>query len=187
MAKLNRVSIIGHVGADIELRKTNTNGVPVCNLRVAVNDSWKDKTTGDKREKTTWFTVVCYRGLAETVAKFMTSGKQVYVEGRLETREYMGKATDQAGTPIMYNPETPVMVRKFATEIIATDVQFLGKKPSDTAYAADGSAAAAQPAAGTFVPAPGAAATPVATTNAQATDVAGTFVKPVEVQMPDGV
>ena len=185
MAKLNRTTIIGHIGTDIELRKTNLNGVSVCNLRVAVNESWTDKASGTKKEKTEWYSVVCYRGLAETVAKYMGKGKQVYVEGRMETREYMGKGTDKDGNPIMYDPNTPVMVRKFATELIATDVQFLGKKPGDNAYAPNGAAAASQPAAGTFVPAPGTVVAP--TTNADATNVAGTFVQPVSVNAPEGV
>jgi single-strand DNA-binding protein len=154
-------------------------------MRVAVNEEWTDKTSGDKRKKTEWFTVVCYRGLAETVAKYMTTGKQVFVEGRLETREYMGKGTDKDGNAIMYDPNTPVMVKKYKTEIIATDVQFLGKKGDTNAYAADGSEVA-QPSAGTFVPAPNAAAaTP--TVAADATDVAGTFVQPVSVNAPEGV
>lgn len=184
MAKLNRQEIIGHVGGDVVLRKTNTNGVPVCNIRVAVNESWTDKASGEKREKTQWFTVVCYRALAETVAKYVVSGKQVWVEGRMESRPYMGKATDEAGNPIMYNPETPVMVRKYAWELVASDVQFLGKKMGDNAYAADGAAAPA-PAAGAFVPPP--AAAPAAATPAAATDADGGFVQPSTINAPEGV
>lgn len=185
MPRLNKTAIIGHLGTPVELRKTNTNQVSVCNLRVGVNEDYKDKA-GTKHERTEWFTVVCYRGLAETCAKVLTTGKQVYVEGRIQTREYMGKATDAEGNPIMYDANTPVMVRKFATEIIANDVQFLGKKDAQNAYAADGSAAdVSQPAAGTFVPNPSVSPTDVQ--DASTVDAAGTFVQPEELQAPEGV
>jgi len=128
MASLNKATLIGHIGADPELKMTNTNGVPVVNLRVATNEGWTD-AQGQKHENTTWHTVVCYRNLAQVVAQYMKKGRQVYVEGRLQTREYLGKAIDANGNEIKYPDGSNVMVKKYATEIVAWNVQFLGANP----------------------------------------------------------
>ena len=169
MASLNKVSLIGHIGADPELKLTTTNNVPVVNLRIATNEGWTDENNV-KHEATTWHTVVCFRGLAQTVAQYMKKGRQVYVEGRLQTREYMGKAVDANNQPIMYGNGQPVMVKKYTTEIVAYNVQFLGANPMN-AYNAGMQAAMAGTGvaapAGTVVAAPG---------NPNA--VAATFVQP---------
>lgn len=133
MASLNRVELIGHIGQDPQLKQTTANSVPVVNLRIATNEAWTDQQ-GQRQERTTWHTVVCFKRLAEVVAQYMSKGRQVYVEGRLQTREYMGKATNEQGQPIAYGDGQPVMVKKYATEIVATNVQFLGKNPNSTAY-----------------------------------------------------
>ena len=171
MAKLNKVSIIGHIGVKPVLNHTTTNQVPVCNLSIAVNDSWKDKITGEKKEKTTWMNVVCYRTLAELVVAHLDKGRQVWIEGRLDIRKFAGKVNYAAnGQPIVDGAGNPIMAERYATEIIATDVQFLGKNPNAQAYpAAAGTAPAALPAA-----APVVAGTPGA--------VASTFVQPVTTE-----
>ena len=133
MASLNKVQLIGHLGTDPELKNTNTNGVPVVNLRVATNEGWTDQQ-GQKHESTTWHTVVCFKKLAQTVSQYMSKGRQVYVEGRIQTREYMGQAKDEAGNVIMMTNGQPLMVKKYATEIVAFNVQFLGKNPNAQAY-----------------------------------------------------
>jgi len=182
-AKLNKVSIIGNLGKDVVLNKTNTSGKAVCNIRVAVNDSWKDKTTGQKMEKTEWFTVVCWNALAENVAQYTRSGSQVYVEGRLQTgRPYMSKAIGQDGKYVLDVNGANFMVQKTDMEIIATNVQFLDKKPEDTAYAATGQAvapAAAPVQAAPVAPAPVVAAAPTAPVVVATPEaVSGTFVQP---------
>lgn len=179
----NKVIIEGHLGSKPELKTTTTNGVQVCNLSVCTNESWTDKVTGQKKEKKEWHNVVCFKGLAGTVAAHMDKGRQVLVEGRLQTREYMGKATNADGSPIMLSTGQQLMVRKFTTEIVASNVQFLGKNPNSQAYPAgsvvQAVGAVAPPAAPVFIVAPPAqsAVAPVVAANPQT--VAGTFVQPI--------
>lgn len=75
--------IVGNVGKDPELRH-NSQGAAVCELSIAVNEKWADRGSGDKREKTTWFRVTCWRQLAENAAQYVTKGKQVMVVGTIE-------------------------------------------------------------------------------------------------------
>lgn len=186
MANLNKVQLIGHLGADPELKYTNTNNVPVVNLRVATNEGWTDQQ-GQKHENTTWHTVVCFKKLAQTVAQYMQKGRQVYIEGRLQVRPYMGQARDGNNQPVLMTNGQPLMVLKYATEIVAFNVQFLGKNPNATAYPqanvavnpAGNVANVANPAT-QFVTAP---ATPVAPAPAPA----DTTVAPVTVNPPAGV
>lgn len=90
MASLNKVTLIGNLGADPETRYT-TNGDAICNIRLATTDTWNDKTTGEKRESTEWHRVVFYRKLAETANQFLRKGSQIYVEGRIKTRKWQDK------------------------------------------------------------------------------------------------
>jgi single-strand DNA-binding protein len=93
MASLNRVTIIGHLGKDPEVRSFQ-NGGRVCNLSVATSERWKDKTTGEQKEKTEWHRVVVLsEGLIGVAEKFLKKGAQVYLEGQLETRKF----TDSSG------------------------------------------------------------------------------------------
>lgn len=179
----NLVVIEGYLGSKPVLNITTTNQVPVCNLRVATNEGWTD-AQGQKQTKTEWHTVVCFKGLAQTVAAHMDKGRQVLIQGRLQTREYMGKAVDGNGQPVMLSDGTQLMVKKYTTEIVASNVQFLGKNPNSNAYPA-GTAVQAAPAAApaTFVVAPAAApavapAAPVVAADANA--VQGTFVQPID-------
>ena len=201
MATLNTTTIIGHLGGNPELRKTNTTGKSVCNFSVGVNDSWKDKVSGVKQERTTWFRVVCWAGLAEVVAANMTIGKQVYVEGRIEEEQYQIQHKDPVSGQVMfYANGQPIMETHKGWKLIARDVQFLGKKDAANAYVAPPVAAvaaapiaaapiAAAPAVTFIQPAPAVAAAPVAAAPvvaapvvaADANAVAGTFVPPVVV------
>ena len=113
MAGVNKSIIIGNLGRDPELRHTN-GGKAVCNLAVAT--SYKPK---DGEEQTEWHRVTVWGNQAEDCGKFLEKGRQVYVEGRLQTRKY----TDKQG------------VEKYATEIVAERVQFLGGKPKPNEFA----------------------------------------------------
>ena len=110
MASLNRVMIIGNVGSEPEMRFT-PNGTPVTSFSVAVNERFK---SGEEwQEKTEWFHIVAWQKLAETCNQFLTKGKQIYIEGKLQTRSWEGDGQ-----------------KKYRTEIIASKVLFLGKKPN---------------------------------------------------------
>lgn len=90
---INKVIIVGNLGADPEVR-TFSNGGKVCNLRIATSESWKDKNTGERKEKTEWHSVAIFsEGLAGVAEKYLRKGSKVYIEGKLQTRKWQ----DQSG------------------------------------------------------------------------------------------
>ncbi|MDL2268819.1 single-stranded DNA-binding protein [Desulfosarcina sp. OttesenSCG-928-G17] len=90
MAGINKVILVGNLGQDPEIRYT-ADGRPVANFSLATTDTWKDKATGERREKTEWHRVVIFGALAEVCGKYLSKGRQVYVEGRLQTRKWQGQ------------------------------------------------------------------------------------------------
>ena len=90
---VNKVILVGNLGADPEVRQTQ-DGRPIVNLRVATSDSWKDKNTGERRERTEWHRVVIFsEGLARVAEQYLRKGSKVYLEGQLQTRKWQ----DQSG------------------------------------------------------------------------------------------
>ncbi|MGF1623009.1 MAG: single-stranded DNA-binding protein [Rhodomicrobiaceae bacterium] len=90
---VNKVILVGNLGADPEIRRTQ-DGRPICNINVATSDSWRDKTTGERREKTEWHRVVIFsEGLCKVAEQYLRKGSKVYVEGQLQTRKWQ----DQSG------------------------------------------------------------------------------------------
>jgi single-strand DNA-binding protein len=106
---VNKVILLGHLGADPEVRYTQ-GGTAVANLRIATNESYNDKTSGERVEKTEWHRVVAWGKLAEIVGQYLKKGRQVYIEGSLQTRQYQ----DQQGNT------------RYSTEIKANDLVMLG-------------------------------------------------------------
>jgi len=90
MAGVNKVILVGHLGKDPEVRYT-PDGRGVCNFTMATTETWKDKNTGEKREKTEWHRVVVFGKLAEICGEYLSKGKQVYIEGKLQTRKWQGQ------------------------------------------------------------------------------------------------
>ncbi|MEO8590219.1 MAG: single-stranded DNA-binding protein [Flavobacteriales bacterium] len=90
MAGVNKVILIGNLGADPEVRHLQ-NGASVANFRIATTETYKDKNTGEKREQTEWHNIVAWRGLAEITEKYVRKGSKVYVEGKLRTRKWQDK------------------------------------------------------------------------------------------------
>lgn len=113
MASVNKVILVGNLGADPELRYS-TNGDAVANVRLATTDNWKDKATGEKKEATEWHRVVFYRKLAEIVGQYLKKGSQIYLEGKIKTRKWQDKDGQD----------------RYTTEIEATEMQMLGGKQS---------------------------------------------------------
>lgn len=111
MASVNKVIIVGNLGRDPETRYM-PNGEAVTNIAVATTESWKDKSSGEKKEMTEWHRITFYRKLAEIAGQYLKKGSQVYVEGRLQTRKW----TDKDG------------VERYTTEIIADTMQMLGSR-----------------------------------------------------------
>jgi len=106
---VNKVILVGNLGQDPEV-KYMPSGQAVCNISIATTDSWSDKASGEKQERTEWHRVVFFRRLAEIAGEYLRKGSQVYIEGRLQTRKWQ----DQSGAD------------KYTTEIIANEMQMLG-------------------------------------------------------------
>ena len=88
---VNKVILVGNLGADPEIRRL-TDGRPVANLRLATSESWKDKATGEKREKTEWHRIVCFNeGLCRVIEQYLKKGAKIYIEGQLQTRKWQDK------------------------------------------------------------------------------------------------
>ena len=183
----NIVIIEGHLGADVELKNTTTNGVAVTNIRVATNRKFTNKQN-QLVEETTWHNVVCWDKLAVTVAQFMHKGSHVLVEGRLQSREFIGQVKYENGQVVVDGAGQPIMVKRYTTEIVARRVTFLDKKPGTAVYPQAAGVAVAVPAV-----APVVAGTPaaVASTFVQAAPatapVAEEVIQPVLVVPPPGV
>jgi single-strand DNA-binding protein len=109
MAGVNKAIIIGRLGRDPETKYTS-DGTAITNFSVATSEEWKDKHSGEKKEKTEWHRIVAYRKLAEICSEYLAKGRQVYIEGRIQTREW----EDNNGN------------KRTVTEIVASDVRFLG-------------------------------------------------------------
>ena len=100
MAGVNKVIILGRLGADPELR-SSPSGVTTCNLSIATSINWTDKNSGDKKEKTEWHRVVFFWRPAEVIDQYMKKGQQLYVEGRLETSKYEKDGIERFSTNII--------------------------------------------------------------------------------------
>jgi single-strand DNA-binding protein len=110
MASLNKVLLIGNLGKDPETRFM-PNGNAVCNFSIATTESWKDKQSGQKQEKTEWHNISMYGRLAEIAGQYLKKGSSVYIEGRLQTRKWQDKQTG---------------ADRYTTEIIADEMKMLG-------------------------------------------------------------
>lgn len=98
---VNKVILIGNLGADPEVRSLPSGG-KVVNLRIATSDSWRDKTTGERREKTEWHRVVIFsEGLTRVAEQYLRKGSKVYIEGALQTRKWEKEGVDQYSTEIV--------------------------------------------------------------------------------------
>ena len=111
MSGVNKVILVGRLGKDPEVRNLE-NGATVANFTMATSESYKDKTTGDKKEVTEWHNIVVWRSLAEIAAKYLHKGDLVYIEGKLRTRSW-----EKEG------------VTRYTTEIVGDSLTMLGSKP----------------------------------------------------------
>ena len=111
MASVNKVTLIGNLGRDPEVRYAPS-GAAICTVAIATSRNWKDKTSGERHEETEWHRVVFFDRLAEIAGEYLKKGKSVYIEGRLQTRKW----TDKDG------------VEKYTTEIIAYEMTMLGSR-----------------------------------------------------------
>ena len=110
MSSLNMVQIIGNLGQDPDVRSFN-NGGKVCNLSIATSETWKDKNTGEKREKTEWHRVAIFNeGLVRVAEQYLRKGSKVYIQGKLETRKWQDQSgQDRYSTEIVLKPFNGVL------------------------------------------------------------------------------
>ncbi len=114
MSGINKVIIVGRLGTDPEIRYTQQ-GSAVANFSVATSETWVDKANGSKQEKTEWHRIVVWGKTAELCSQYLQKGRQVYLEGKLQTRQW----DDKEG------------VKRYTTEIVAQTVQFLGGRTDE--------------------------------------------------------
>ena len=119
---VNKVILVGTLGADPELRQTNS-GSSVCNMRIATNDWRRDSATNERVETTEWHNIVLFKRLAEVAERYLKKGSQVYIEGKLRTRKWQ----DREGN------------NRYSTEVITNDMQLLGARSGSGSggYASD--------------------------------------------------
>lgn len=106
---VNKVTLIGTLGHDPEVKYMPSGGA-VANISIATNEEWKDKQSGEKKERTEWHNLVFYQRLAEIVGEYLTKGSQIYVEGKLHTRKWQDKSGND----------------RYTTEIVVAEMQMLG-------------------------------------------------------------
>lgn len=111
---VNKVILIGNIGQDPEVRFMPS-GAPVCNLRLATTDSWMDRQSGQRQERTEWHSVVLFNKLAEIAQQYVKKGSRLYIEGRLQTRQWQGQDGQN----------------RYSTEIVANDMQMLDSRGSN--------------------------------------------------------
>ena len=127
---VNKAIIVGNLGRDPEVRYT-ANGNAISNITVATTESWKDKQSGERQEKTEWHRVVFFGRLAEIAGEYLKKGAQVYIEGRLQTRKWEDKSGQE----------------RYTTEIVASEMQMLGSRGGGTSGVPDDDYSGAAPSA----------------------------------------
>ena len=111
---LNKVQLIGNLGADPEIRRMNS-GDPIVNLRIATSETWRDKDSGEKKERTFWHQVVIFNeGLAKVAEQYLKKGSKVYIEGQLQTRKWQDQSGQEKYT-------TEVVLQRFRGELTLLD------------------------------------------------------------------
>lgn len=126
---VNKVILVGNLGADPEV-KYMPNGNAVANVTLATSESWKDKQSGEQKDKTEWHRVVFFRRLAEIAGEYLKKGSQIYIEGKLQTRKWQDKNGND----------------RYTTEIIANEMQMLGGRGGGSADFGTASSSSAAPA-----------------------------------------
>lgn len=114
MSSLNKVTLIGNLGKDPEIRTTG-DGKEIANFSIATRETWKDKTTGEKKDKTEWHRVVCFNeGLTRVIKSYVKKGSKIYIEGQLQTRKW----TNQEGQEVY---TTEVILQNYNSSLILLD------------------------------------------------------------------
>lgn len=111
MSGVNKVILVGNLGRDPEVRYSPDGGA-IANITVATSETWKDKNTGEQKEKTEWHRIVAFRRLAEIIGEYLKKGSKVYIEGKLQTRKWQHKDGND----------------RYTTEVVANEMQMLDSR-----------------------------------------------------------
>ncbi|UVK37137.1 single-stranded DNA-binding protein [Mesorhizobium sp. AR10] len=132
---INKVILVGNLGADPEIRRLNS-GEPVVNIRIATSESWRDKNSGERKEKTEWHNVVIFNDqIAKVAEQYLKKGMKVYVEGQLQTRKWQDQTGNERYT-------TEVVLQKFRGELQMLDARGQGEGGQVGGYSGAGGGAA---------------------------------------------
>lgn len=175
MAGINKVILVGNLGKDPEVRYLE-GGTAVANFPIATSETYKDRTTGEKKTNTEWHNIVLWRGLAEIAEKYLKKGAQVYIEGKLKTRQWQDKEGNN----------------RYSTEVVGDNMQMLGSRDQNqgqaTAAPVTNTATAEPVIASPIAATPEPAVTPVAAApepiETEAAPVAETVEAPVTTPEP---
>lgn len=115
MAGINKVILVGNLGKDPEVRYLE-GGTAVANFPIATSETYKDRTSGEKKTNTEWHNIVLWRGLAEIAEKYLKKGSQIYLEGKLRTRQWQDKEGNN----------------RYTTEVVGDNLQMLGRKDDNS-------------------------------------------------------
>ena len=138
MAGVNKVILVGNLGADPEIRSLNS-GDRVCNLRLATSETWRDRTSGERKERTEWHRVVIFNdNLVKVAENYLRKGSKIYIEGALQTRKW----TDASGAEKF---STEVVLQKFRGELTMLDGKGEGGGERDEGYSSGGFSSNAGP------------------------------------------
>ncbi|MCB0400566.1 MAG: single-stranded DNA-binding protein [Flavobacteriales bacterium] len=124
MAGINKVILVGNLGKDPEVRYLE-GGTAVANFTLATSETFRDKTSGERKSNTEWHNIVLWRGLAEIAEKYLRKGMQVYIEGKLRTRQWQDKDGNS----------------RYTTEVVADNLQMLGRRDESEGYESNQAAA----------------------------------------------
>jgi single-strand DNA-binding protein len=147
MAGINKVILVGNLGKDPEVRYLE-GGTAVANFPIATSETYKDKNSGEKKTNTEWHNIVLWRGLAEIAEKYLKKGAQVYIEGKLKTRQWQDKEGNN----------------RYSTEIVGDNLQMLGRKDDNNSNQSTAPTAAVTPAVEPSASVPPVTNTPPSTT-----------------------
>ena len=141
MTGVNKAIVVGHLGKDPEIRRTQ-DGRPIATLSIATSESWRDKATGERKERTQWHRVVCFaEPLCDVIEKYLKKGSKAYVEGQMETRDW----TDQGGVKRYV---TEIVLRPFNSQLVLLDKAGGGGVPPNDGSGEDPGRFGSAPASG---------------------------------------
>jgi single-strand DNA-binding protein len=131
---VNKAILLGNVGADPEIRR-NQSGEPIANIRLATSETWRDKNSGERKEKTEWHRIVVFGKLAEVVEQYVVKGQKLYIEGKIQTREWEKDGIKRYSTEVVLSGLSSILTMLDKPAARDEQTQDQTERPSRNAYA----------------------------------------------------